>query len=155
MKWIKKACIIGVILIVAALYFKLTIMPTYAGRVTIDLSNNTLNTVNDIYISYEGSERIVTVPEIKPLERVILLLPNDIFSEPRKSQIYIYHGNEKYTLLEEYYEVTFAEYDNDVEQYAKATVNNNDVTIKDLHGGIFNLNYSLNLKPYFRIIELQ
>lgn len=130
-------------------------MPTYIGRVTVDLSNNTLNTINDIYISYDGSERIVTVPEIKPLERVILLLPNDIYSEPRKSQIYIHHGNEKYILLEEYYEVTLAKYDNDVEQYTKAIVNNDGVVIKDLYGSIFNANYLLNLKPYFRTIDLQ
>lgn len=153
MNFIKKIFIIILVILVAAVYFNYTKMPTFKGELSLDLNNCTHNTLTGVFIEYEGSDKKVILPEIKPFERIIVIPPNDIFDTPRKTRIFINYNNKKSELLGEYYSRNNAKYDTDISQYARVKFYNSSAKV--LFKGIFDIGIRINIKPYFRVIKMQ
>lgn len=148
----KKVVIFAMVIIIATLYFSFTSMPTYEGQLSIDISNTTFKTVKDVTIEYEESNKIVQLPDIKPLERVIIILPDDIYDNPLKTRVFINYNGEKEELLGEYHSLSGAKYNTDVIQYARVSLKNKGVKILD--NGLIDIKRYFNFKPYFRVIDL-
>ena len=152
MKFIKKLLIIILLLLIAVVYFNYTEMPTYKGQLSLDLNNCTNKTLTDVFIEFEGSEKKLVLPEIKPHERIIAIAPSDIFDTPRKTRVFIYYNNKRSELLGEYHARNNAKYDTDIAQYARVKFYNNSVKI--LFKGLFDIRSKINIKPYFRVIDM-
>lgn len=97
MKKIRKKWIIIFVVIISFITFVYTIIqcytPLYDERLTLDLRNNTFNTLNDIKISYGSSDTVVNVPALKPFERIIVIPKRESVSET--SVLITYNGEIK------------------------------------------------------------
>ena len=120
--------------------------PTYEGKLTIDLNNTTLETLHGITLEYESANKEVEIVDIRPLERVIVIPPNDVCEKPMKTRIFIKYNDMRKEIIGEYYSIFDDLHNQDVKQYAKAKIYENRIAVP-LYGSIF-------LKPYIRIIDM-
>ena len=147
--------IIGIIVFVISCfcYFSWTSTPLRTGRLVVDLYNNTWEPIRDATITYEKADVVISVPEIRPQERIILITPSNVFDKPLKTQVFINHNGQQYTLLGEYHTLSGDRYNADVQQSVRASFWKKEVKITKLDG-FLNFKGSLNVKPYFRIFDL-
>ena len=145
MKFIKSISTIVLLALVAVIYFNYTEMPIYTGQLSLDLNNCTHKTLTDIFIEFEGIDKKFALPEVRPFERIIVIAPNDVFDEPRKTRIFIYYNNKKSELLGEYHSRNNAKYDTDIAQYARVKFYNNSAKV--LYKGFFDIRSNINIKP--------
>ena len=152
MKFIIRILIISLAVLIAIVYFHYTEMPTYKGQLSLDLNNCTHKTLTDVFIEYEGSDKKIFLPEIKPYERVIVIAPNDIFDKPIKTRVFIHYNNRRTELLGEYYSLNNISYETEIAQYARVKFYNNSAKV--LYKGLLDIRSSINIKPYFRVVDL-
>ena len=98
-----KKILIIVVLILGAIYMFAIQTPHYIGRTVVDLDNRTFKTVSKAYISFDGTDKIVAVPEIKPMERIVIIMPENIFGKSIKTTAYITYAGTTTILADEYY----------------------------------------------------
>lgn len=134
-------------------YFSWTSTPLYNGRLVLDLYNNTWEPISDATITYEKSDVVVTIPKIQPRERIIVITPSTIFDKSLKTQVFINHNGEQYTLLGEYHTLAGDRHNADVQQSARASFFKNGVKVTKIDG-FLNFKGRLNIKPYFKVIDL-
>ena len=79
----KKVFTVLISLIIFCIYFKHTSMPMYAGRFTIDINNTTFKTIDGATLEYESANKVITLPKIKPMERLIIIAPTEIYPTSR------------------------------------------------------------------------
>lgn len=147
-----KIVLLLIFIVFGIIYFTHTDMPTYNGRLSLDLNNCTGQIIKDAFIEYEGSEKKIYLPEIKPYERVIVIAPNDIFDKPTRTSVYISYKGEKKVALGEYHSLNNDKYNADVAQYTRIKFYKNSVKV--LRKGLFDIRSSLNIKPYSRVIDI-
>lgn len=128
-------------------------LPTYPGRLSLDVSNNTWDTISGLKLTYSNSNKIVELPDIKPQERLIILAPSDVYDKPTSSTIFLNYNNQQYTLIGEYHSVNGGKYNLDVIQCAKVIVKENKINILENQEVSFIKQF--NIKPYFRVIDLE
>ena len=81
------------ILIVVIVYFRLTAVPIYEGRFTVDINNTTSQYIEGAVIEYEAVGESVTLPTVKPYERLIVVMPKKIGDKPQRSRVFLkYNG---------------------------------------------------------------
>lgn len=152
MGFIKRIIVVALFVLLVVAYFNYTEMPTYKGQLSLDINNCTFKALTNISIEYEGSEKKVVLPEIKPFERVIVIAPNDIFDKPTKTRVFINYNGRTTELLGEYHSLNNAKYETDISQYARVRLYRNRAKV--LNKGLIDIRSYINLKPYFRVVDL-
>lgn len=101
MKKIRKKMIIILVFIISFVTIVYAIIqcytPLYNERLTLDLRNNTFDTLKDIKISYGSSNTVVNVPDLKPFERIIVIPKRE--EVPETSVLITYNGEIKKLLI--------------------------------------------------------
>lgn len=151
-KYVLVVLVVSLLLILFICYLFKFRLPTYPGRLSIDLCNNTWNTISGVTLTYSDSDKIVELPDIRPQERLIVLAPSDIYDVPTKSTIFLNYNYQQYTLLNEYHSINGGKYNLDVIQCAKVTFKNNRIDIFDT--ARINFIKQFSIKPYLRIVDL-
>lgn len=146
-KWI---CLCLVFIFTGSVYFSRIMAPMYNGRLAIDLSNNTWQTIQGAAISFEHSDVMINLPNIYPQERIILLAPTNIFDRPIKTQVFVHLNGHQYVIMDEYHTLVGDKYHQDLPQVTQATIKNNEIITS--YNGLFNLGFKI--KPYFRVVDL-
>ena len=151
----KKYAVIGIITLIIGCfcYFSWTRTPLYSGRLVVDLYNNTWESISDATITYEKSDVVITIPKIQPQERIVVIAPSNIFDKSLKTQVFINHNGERYTLLGEYHTLSGDKYNADVQQSVRASFWEKTVKVTKLDG-FLNFKGMLNIKPYSKVIDL-
>ena len=147
----KKHIVLYVILclIIVIVYFRVTAPPFYKGRLTLDINNTTSQKIEGAILEYESLGEKITLPDIKPHERIMIITPSGVGDKPMHTGLYLYYDNKKICVLDEYHTFVDDPYNADVVQYAKAKILNRDIEYLSPYKLI-----DLNLKPYFRIIDM-
>ena len=147
----KKHIVLYVILclIIVIVYFRVTAPPFYKGRLTLDINNTTSQKIEGAILEYESLGEKITLPDIKPHERIMIITPSGVGDKPMHTGLYLYYNNKKICILDEYHTLVDDPYNADVVQYAKAKILNGDIEYLSPYKLI-----DLNLKPYFRIIDM-
>ena len=148
----KKILIILMGLLISLLYLKGTSGPVYNGRLTIDINNTTLKTINEATLEYESVGKIVKLPSIKPLERLIIVAPTNISDKPLKTRVFMNCNGTKEEILGEYHILDGSRYNVDTAQFVQTTVKQNAIKVKE--NSLFSLRKYINLKPYIRRIDM-
>ena len=137
------------ILIVVIVYFRLTAVPIYEGRFTVDINNTTSQYIEGAVIEYEAVGESVTLPTVKPYERLIVVMPKKIGDRPQGSCVLLKYAGKTRIILDEFHILTGSTENADVGQLAKAKIVNGDIEYLypyDL--------FDMHIKPYFRIIDM-
>ena len=95
--------IITILVTVAILYMSWVSTPFYYGRTVVNLDNRSFATISKAYISFDGTDKVVAVPEIKPMERIVIIMPENIFGKSIKTTAYITYAGTTTILADEYY----------------------------------------------------
>ena len=163
------------ILIVVIAYFRMTNTPVYEGRFTVDINNTTSQYIEGAVIEYVTVGESVKLPTVKPHERLIVVMPKKIGDRPRRSRVFLKYNGITEEILGEFHILTGAKYDTDLAQYAKVKIKKDSLVSypQDMYFNLktyceillssylpaniirtFALPNNLNLKPYFRIIDM-
>ena len=137
------------ILIVVIAYFRMTDAPIYEGRFTVDINNTTSQYIEGAVIEYEAVGESVTLPTVKPYERLIVVMPKKIGDRPQGSCVLLKYAGKTRIILDEFHILTGSTENADVGQLAKAKIVNGDIEYLypyDL--------FDMHIKPYFRIIDM-
>ena len=137
------------ILIVVIVYFRLTAVPIYEGRFTVDINNTTSQYIEGAVIEYEAVGESVTLPTVKPYERLIVVMPKKIGDRPQGSCVLLKYAGKTRIILDEFHILTGSTENAEVGQLAKAKIVNGDIEYLypyDL--------FDMHIKPYFRIIDM-
>ena len=140
------------VVITVGIYFKYTALPMFEGCLTIDINNTTFSQISGAIIEFGYSDKIINLPDIRPLERIIVVVPT-MFDKPVKTQVYINYYGEKTEVLGEYHSLAGNKYNTDIKQYTRIKFTTKKIVV--LKKGILDLKSRFNLKPYFRIYERQ
>ena len=133
-------------IIVVFLYLSKIYTPSYDGRLTIDIRNNTWTPICDIYLTYADSETTVEIPDIRPQERLVILPRPDDVSVP-VTKLYLHYNNQVYELMNAYRPI--------VNNGVIITFGKNSVDIYDMsYQFLDNIYKSIYYKPIFRIFDL-
>ena len=95
--------IITILVAVAILYMSWVSTPFYYGRTVVNLDNRSFAAISKAYISFDGTDKIVAIPEINPLERIVVIMPENIFGKSIKTTAYITYAGTTTILADEYY----------------------------------------------------
>lgn len=173
----KKRIVLYVILclIIVIVYFRITDNPAYEGRFTVDINNRTSQKIEGAILEYEAVGESVTLPTVKPYERLIVIMPKKIGDKPQRSRVFLKYNGITEEILGEFHILTGAKYDIDLAQYAKVKIKKDSLVSypQDMYFNLktyceillssylpaniirtFALPNNLNLKPYFRIIDM-
>ena len=147
----KKHIVLYVILclIAALVYFRITDNPAYKGRFTVDINNTTSQYIEGAVIEYEAVGESVTLPTVKPYERLIVVMPKKIGDRPQGSCVLLKYAGKTRIILDEFHILTGSTENAEVGQLAKAKIVNGDIEYLypyDL--------FDMHIKPYFRIIDM-
>ncbi len=137
------------ILIVVIAYFRMTDAPIYEGRFTVDINNTTSQYIEGAVIEYEAVGESVTLPTVKPYERLIVVMPKKIGDRPQGSCVLLKYAGKTRIILDEFHILTGSTENAEVGQLAKAKIVNGDIEYLypyDL--------FDMHIKPYFRIIDM-
>ena len=137
------------ILIVVMAYFRMADTPVYEGRFTVDINNTTSQYIEGAVIEYVTVGESVTLPTVKPYERLIVVMPKGIGKKPMITPILLNYKGRSREILDEFYVLNGDKYNADVGQLAKAKIVNGDIEYLypyDL--------FDMHIKPYFRIIDM-
>ena len=137
------------ILIVVMAYFRMADTPVYEGRFTVDINNTTSQYIEGAVIEYEAVGESVTLPTVKPYERLIVVMPKKIGDRPQGSCVLLKYAGKTRIILDEFHILTGSTENADVGQLAKAKIVNGDIEYLypyDL--------FDMHIKPYFRIIDM-
>ena len=138
------------ILIVVIVYFRLTAVPIYEGRFTVDINNTTSQYIEGAVIEYEAVGESVTLPTVKPYERLIVVMPKKIGDRPRRSRVFLKYNGITKEVLGEFHILTGSTQNTEVGQYTRVKISNGDIE----HLYSYDLFDDMHLKPYFRIIDM-
>lgn len=141
-----------IILIILCVYFKCTAMPIYNGRLSIDINNTTFSEISNAMLYYETANVMVSLPDIRPLERVIVLAPVNISNKHMNTRVFVDYNGEKKEILGEYHTMTESEYNADYAQYARMKIKKKRFIVAEK--GLFDFGSYFNIKPYFRVIDM-
>ena len=136
------------ILIVVIVYFRLTAVPIYEGRFTVDINNTTSQYIEGAVIEYEAVGESVTLPTVKPYERLIVVMPKKIGDKPQRSRVFLKYNGITEEILGEFHILTGATQNTEVGQFAKAKIDKDGINDIKLYFS------DKELKPYFRIIDM-
>ena len=116
--------------------------PLYNERLTLDLRNNTFDTLKDIKISYGSSNTVVNVPDLKPFERIIVIPKRE--EVPETSVLITYNGEIK-KIIDKYRTKS--------QDCAIISFKNKCIEVKHetYIGNIFNY---MTLRPYTEVYDL-
>lgn len=146
----KKLGIILFIFLLIVIYLLKIQTPLYDGKLTLDFSNNTFKSIENLKISFEDSKYQIVIPKLKPLERIIVVPAADVYTIPRKAMVYISYNDINNISIGEFYAIKGDEYNSDVKQFKKIKLYNDN--IKSKSNGI--LGYLMNERPFSKkIIE--
>lgn len=146
----KRFFIVLISLIIFCIYFKHTSMPMYAGRFTIDINNTTFKTIDGATLEYESANKVITLPKIKPMERLIIIAPTDISDKPLKTRVVLNYKTAKKEIMGEYHILNGSKFNSDISQFAKVMILKNKISV----GKNNVLNGFISLKPYIRVIDM-
>ena len=141
-----------IILIILCIYFKCTAMPIYNGRLTIDINNTTFSQISNAMLYYETANVMVMLPDIRPLERVVVLAPVNISNKHMNTRVFVDYNGDKKEILGEYHTMTESEYNGDYAQYARMKIKKKQFIVAEK--GLLDLGSYFNIKPYFRVIDM-
>lgn len=141
-----------IVVIVSVSYLIIIQTPSFPGRLVLDLNNNTWEKISGVTLTYEGSPSVIQLPDLKSQERLVILAPSSVFEKPIKTQVYLNYNGQRYTVLDEYYTLTGAKFNTDIIQVAKIRFKANDIHVLG-NRRLGRISY-LNLKPYFRVIDM-
>lgn len=127
--------------------------PQYKGQLTLDLNNTTFTTIHGAMIEYEAINKVIKLPDIKPLERLIVIPPYDICGKPLKTRLFISYNGDTEQIVGEYYSSYGAKYNTDISQIGRAKFYNSKIIIPTFKSWV-DLRRCFNFKPYFRIINM-
>lgn len=146
----KKKFVILCLVVLIVGYLKVTAMPLYSNRFTIDINNMTPKSIDGMIMRYTYDQKCVVIPKIAPFERVIVIAPSDIYDKPLKTEVKIEYFNKKWDLTEYY--STVGDPLNTISQYERVVIKNNSISV--LEKGLLDLGSYFNIKPYFRVIDM-
>ena len=124
----------------------------YEGRLTIDINNTTFTTISGATLEYELIDKVVKLPQIKPLERLIVIAPTGVSDKPLKTRVFINYNGESKEILGEYYTLSGNKYNTDIMQCTKIKIKHKGIVVQ--RNNMFNVKSYINLKPYLRIIDM-
>ena len=150
---LKKIIVCALFVLVLALYFKAISTPLYPGRLTVDINNTTLMTISNAVLEFESANNTLVLPDIKPLERIIIVAPSKIAERPLNTRVFLNYNDQRTEILGEYHALNGDKYNNDTCQFAKAILHNKSIS-SSTSSGIFGINAYTNIKPYMRIIDM-
>ena len=146
----KRKYVILCLVVLTACYFKITAMPLYSNRFTIDINNITPKSIDGMIMQYTYDQKSVVIPKIGPFERVIVIAPSDVYDKPLKTEVKIEYFNKEWDLTEYY--STVGDPLNTISQYERVVIKNNHISV--LEKGLLDLGSYFNIKPYFRVIDM-
>ena len=79
----KKKYVILCLVVLIVGYLKVTAMPLYSNRFTIDINNMTPKSIDGMIMRYTYDQKCVVIPKIAPFERVIVIAPSDIYDKTK------------------------------------------------------------------------
>ena len=145
----KTIIFIGLVIVFCVISFKMLFMPVYPGELSISLKNNTSEKITDLIIEFEDSEYEIEIDEIKSMERIIVIPPNNIYDKPRKASVYIKYNNNRF-FLEDYNVLSYSKYNLDTIQTMKVSISETDIKVME---NTFWCRFSIC--PYFSVYDLR